>query len=113
MRLRNRQLASCGGEAFVICGYFDGSNTHDGSKILSLCEFLGDPRIWDDFDAEWKLVLDKSAWPRGARPNSIRSIACTLLESSKNGRFAYKTDQRRKQEGEALVGSLLMTAVRK
>jgi hypothetical protein len=47
----------------VILGYFDESSTHGGSKVASLCGFLADPRIWDDFDQEWKKVLDKRDWP--------------------------------------------------
>jgi Protein of unknown function (DUF3800) len=58
----------------VIYGYFDGSNTHDGSKLISLCGFLADPRIWDDFDHEWQKVLDKRDWPR--RPSELHMYDC-------------------------------------
>lgn len=51
----------------MIVGHFDDSNTHRGSKILSLCGFLADHRWWDDFDVEWKKILDKSDWPNRPR----------------------------------------------
>lgn len=51
----------------VIVGYFDDSNTHKGSKILSPCGFLADPRWWEDFDLEWKKILDKPDWPNRPR----------------------------------------------
>jgi Protein of unknown function (DUF3800) len=58
----------------VIYGYFDGSSTHDGLKVLSLCGFLGDPRVWDDFDQEWQRVLNKSDWPH--RPSEFHMVDC-------------------------------------
>jgi hypothetical protein len=58
----------------VIYGYFDGSNTHKGSKLISLCGFLGDPRIWDDLDREWQRILDKPDWPR--RPSEFHMVNC-------------------------------------
>jgi hypothetical protein len=51
----------------VIVGHFDDSNTHKGAKILSLCGFLADPRWWEDFDLEWKKILDKPDWPNRPR----------------------------------------------
>jgi hypothetical protein len=58
----------------VIFGYFDESSTHAGSKVVSLCGFLADPRIWEDFDREWKKVLDKSDWPN--RPPEFHMYEC-------------------------------------
>jgi len=58
----------------VIYGYFDDSNTHDGSKLICVCGFLGDPRIWDDLDKEWQKVLDKSDWPQ--RPSEFHMVDC-------------------------------------
>ena len=58
----------------VVFGYFDESNTHNGSKIISLCGFLADPRIWEDFDREWKRVLDKRDWPN--RPPEFHMYPC-------------------------------------
>jgi hypothetical protein len=51
----------------VIGGYFDDSNTHGTSKIFSLCGFLADHRWWEDFDREWKKILDKPDWPNRPR----------------------------------------------
>jgi len=60
--------------AVVVAGYFDDSSTHKGSKIYALCGFLGDPRIWDDFDREWNKVLDKKDWPN--RPREFHCYDC-------------------------------------
>src|SRR6266566_2382335 len=71
-----RQLTSWGEGRLcaVIYGYFDGSNTHHGSKVLSMCGFIGDPRIWDDFVKEWQKVLDNPGWPR--RPSEFHMVDC-------------------------------------
>jgi hypothetical protein len=58
----------------LIDGYFDDSHTHKGSKILSICGFLADPRIWVDVDHEWKRVLDKRDWPK--RPSEFHMYDC-------------------------------------
>lgn len=58
----------------MIYGYFDDSNTHGGSKLLSLCGFLGDPRVWDDLSQEWRQVLNKTDWPR--RPAEFHMVDC-------------------------------------
>jgi hypothetical protein len=55
----------------VIVGYFDDSNTHRGAKILSLCGFLADYRQWEDFEMEWKKILDKTDWPN--RPSEFHA----------------------------------------
>lgn len=60
--------------AAVIVGYFDDSSTHRGSKIFALCGFLADPRIWGDFDIEWKKILDKPEWPN--RPREFHMVDC-------------------------------------
>jgi len=67
----------------MILGYFDESSTHEGSKIVSLCGFLADPRIWDDFDAEWKKVLDKRDWPN--RPREFHMYDCVHGTGPFNG----------------------------
>jgi hypothetical protein len=58
----------------VIDGYFDDSHTHEGAKILSVCGFLADPRIWSDVDQDWKKVLDKSDWPK--KPAEFHMYDC-------------------------------------
>jgi hypothetical protein len=58
----------------VIYGYFDESATHDHSRLFALCGFLGDPRIWDEFDIEWKKILNKPDWPR--RPTELHMVDC-------------------------------------
>ena len=58
----------------MIFGYFDDSSTHEGSKVLALCGFLADPRIWEDFDNEWKKVLDRRDWPN--RPREFHMYDC-------------------------------------
>ena len=67
----------------MILGYFDESSTHEGSKIVSLCGFLADPRIWDDFDAEWKKLLDKRDWPN--RPREFHMYDCVHGTGPFNG----------------------------
>jgi hypothetical protein len=56
----------------VIVGYFDDSNTHSGSKIVSLCGFLADIRWWEDFHQEWQRVLDNPQWPN--RPREFHTV---------------------------------------
>ena len=58
----------------VIYGYFDGSGTHDSSRVFSLCGFLGDPRMWDDLNLEWNRILDKPDWPK--RPSEFHMYDC-------------------------------------
>lgn len=58
----------------VIFGYFDDSNTHEGSKVLSLCGFLADPRVWSAFDQDWQKILDKPDWPN--RPSEFHMYDC-------------------------------------
>lgn len=58
----------------VIFGYFDESSTHEGSRVASLCGFLADPHVWDDFDQAWKKVLDKRDWPN--RPSEFHMYDC-------------------------------------
>lgn len=58
----------------VINGYFDESNTHAGTKVLALCGFLADPRIWSDFEQEWNKILDKPCWPK--RPREFHMVDC-------------------------------------
>lgn len=60
--------------AVVIAGYFDESNSHAGAKVLTLCGFLADPRIWSDLDQEWNKILDKPCWPN--RPREFHMVDC-------------------------------------
>jgi hypothetical protein len=60
--------------AAVIAGYFDESNSHSGAKVLTLCGFLADPRIWTDFDQDWNKILDKPCWP--SRPREFHTVDC-------------------------------------
>jgi hypothetical protein len=66
--------AQHGKVAAVIVGYFDESSTHEGSKVISLCGFLADPRIWEDFDQAWKKVLNRRDWPN--RPCEFHMYDC-------------------------------------
>jgi hypothetical protein len=45
-------------------GFFDGSNTHDGAKVWSLCGFLGEETAFTELYDEWNRVLDKPCWPK-------------------------------------------------
>ena len=58
----------------VIVGYFDDSHTHKGAKVLSLCGFLADPRIWSGYDQECNKILDKKDWPN--RPSEFHTCDC-------------------------------------
>jgi len=60
--------------AVVIAGYFDESNSHAGAKVLTLCGFLADPRIWSDLDQEWNNILDRPCWPN--RPREFHMVDC-------------------------------------
>jgi hypothetical protein len=48
----------------VFYGFFDGSNTHDGAKVWSLCGFVGEEVAFGPLDDEWNRVLDKPCWPK-------------------------------------------------
>jgi hypothetical protein len=50
--------------AAVFYGFFDGSNTHAGARVWTLCGFLGDDVAFGPLDDEWKRVLAKPCWPR-------------------------------------------------
>ena len=45
-------------------GFFDGSNTHVGAKVWTLCGFLGEDTAFGPLDDEWNRVLDKPSWPK-------------------------------------------------
>jgi hypothetical protein len=47
----------------VFFGYFDGSNTHDGAKVWSLCGFLGDEPNFKYLSEQWAAVLEDPTWP--------------------------------------------------
>lgn len=67
----------------VIHGYFDGSATHESSKLFSLCGFLADPRIWAELDAAWNQILDKPDWPR--RPSEFHMYDCVHADNEFKG----------------------------
>lgn len=58
----------------VIFGYFDDSNTHKQSKLVTLCGFLGDEDTWGAVDEKWQAVLDKPDWPN--RPKEFHMVDC-------------------------------------
>ena len=67
----------------MIAGYFDESNSHSGAKVLTLCGFLADPRIWTDFDQEWNKILSKPCWP--SRPREFHTVDCVHATEEFNG----------------------------
>jgi hypothetical protein len=62
------------GAIAVLYGFFDGSSTHVGGKVWTLCGWLGEEPAFEEFDNEWKLVLDKKDWPR--RPTEFHTYDC-------------------------------------
>ncbi len=58
----------------MIIGAFDESSVHAGSKIVSLCGFLGDEPAWEGIDEKWNAVLDKRDWPQ--RPTEFHMVDC-------------------------------------
>jgi Protein of unknown function (DUF3800) len=39
--------------------YFDESGTHDGSKVLTVAGYIGDPAAWVHFEGEWRAALEE------------------------------------------------------
>jgi hypothetical protein len=58
----------------VFYGFFDGSNTHAGAKVWSLCGFLGEDTAFIELYDEWNRVLDKPCWPK--RPKRFHMVDC-------------------------------------
>jgi hypothetical protein len=58
----------------MIIGYFDGSSTHVGSRVATVCGFLADESVWCEFDDKWQAVLDKPNWPN--RPRRFHAVEC-------------------------------------
>lgn len=58
----------------VFFGFLDGSNTHDGAKVYSLCGFLGESAAFEGLNRSWNSVLDKSDWP--CRPKRFHMVDC-------------------------------------
>lgn len=48
----------------VFLGFFDGSNTHAGAKVWTLCGFLGEEQAFILLDEAWNRILDKPSWPK-------------------------------------------------
>lgn len=48
----------------VFYGFFDGSNTHAGAKVWSLCGFLGEEAAFIQLFDDWAQVLDKRCWQK-------------------------------------------------
>jgi Protein of unknown function (DUF3800) len=47
----------------VLYAFFDGSSTHAGAKVWTLCGFLGEFDEFNKLDEKWNRVLDKNDWP--------------------------------------------------
>jgi hypothetical protein len=58
----------------VYFGFFDGSSTHLGSKVWSLCGWIGEQEAFAQFDTKWNLILDKKEWRR--RPSELHTYDC-------------------------------------
>lgn len=58
----------------VFYGFFDGSNTHAGAKVWSLCGFLGEETAFTELYDAWNRVLDKPCWPK--RPSRFHTVDC-------------------------------------
>lgn len=58
----------------VFYGFFDGSNTHAGAKVWSLCGFLGEEAAFTDMYDAWNRVLDKPCWRK--RLTRFHTVDC-------------------------------------
>jgi len=73
----------------VLYGFFDGSSTHAGSKIWTLCGFLGNLNEFQEFDGKWQAVLNKRDWPN--RPKEFHMYDCVHAVGEFEGwRFAER-----------------------
>lgn len=60
--------------ATVLYGFWDGSNTHTGAGVWSLCGFLGEERAFGELDTAIKGVLSDPRWPR--QPKRFHAFEC-------------------------------------
>jgi hypothetical protein len=59
----------------VLYGFMDGSNSHEGARIFSLCGFLGDEYAFGELDGKWRKVLGDPSWPtRLARFHAVECV---------------------------------------
>jgi len=58
----------------MIQGYFDGSGTHEGSKVLVIAGFIGGEEAFVDLDQHWERVLDDPRWP--TRLSEFHTVDC-------------------------------------
>jgi len=65
----------------MLFGFFDGSSTHAGGKVWTICGWIGQRDFLEQFDNEWKLILNKKDWPRP--PKEFRTYDCV----HKHGEF--------------------------
>jgi hypothetical protein len=57
----------------VLRAYFDDSGSHDQAKIISLAGFLGDDKVWSDFDHTWAPLL---VMPNGGALTEFKTYDC-------------------------------------
>jgi hypothetical protein len=67
----------------VLFGFFDGSSTHAGSKIWTLCGFLGEFSDFETLDEKWNKVLNKPHWP--SRPSEFHMYDCVHARGELDG----------------------------
>jgi hypothetical protein len=65
---------SSGKVVAVFFGFFDGSNTHAGAKVWTLCGWLGEEAAFTALDDAWKKVLNRPQWP--TRINRFHMVDC-------------------------------------
>jgi hypothetical protein len=58
----------------MIQGYFDGSGTHAGSKVLTIAGFIGEEDAFVDLDQQWEKALDDPRWP--TRLSEFHTVDC-------------------------------------
>ena len=58
----------------MIQGYFDGSGTHVGSKVLVIAGFIGEEEAFVDLDQQWEKVLNDPRWP--TRLPEFHTVEC-------------------------------------
>jgi len=58
----------------MIQGYFDGSGTHAGSKVLTIAGFIGEEGAFVDLDQQWEKVVDDPRWP--TRLSEFHTVDC-------------------------------------
>lgn len=60
--------------ALVLWGFYDRSSTHSGTRVSTLCGFLGTFELLNDLEKRWFGVLDKPCWPK--RPKEFHAVDC-------------------------------------